>query len=70
MIQTMGFGTIKIYFIIQAQHTECCLYKSENQKTKTTLPMGSGSLNKNVLISRYIYVSFYKKFNFSLEDIF
>ena len=50
MIQTMGFGTIKIYFIIQAQHTECCLYKSENQKTKTTLPMGSGSLNKNVLI--------------------
>ena len=36
MIQTMGFGTITIYFIIQARHTECCLYKSENKNKKNS----------------------------------
>ena len=36
MIQTIGFGTITIYFIIQARHTECCLYKSDNKNKKNS----------------------------------
>ena len=46
MIQTMGFGTIKIYFIIQAQHTECCLTKSKQNDSSVKLRKS----DKNVLI--------------------
>ena len=50
MIQTMGFGTIKIYFIIQAQHTESAAFTNLRIKTKNESSSRLRKSNKNVLI--------------------